>query len=94
MTASKQWKESDMTIEERAEKYAQSFRYLDLEDYDDGLRSGRCEGYVKGATEQKKIDIEKFVEYAKSFNKQNEELGIEARIDVKSMRSWVSNIIC
>lgn len=53
-------------IEQRAKKYAQSFRYLDMEDYDDGLRSGRCEGYVKGAKEQRNADIEKACEWLKA----------------------------
>lgn len=51
------------TIKERAKKYVNSFRYLNLEDYDDGLRCGRNEGYIKGATEQREIDIEKACEY-------------------------------
>ena len=54
-----------MNIEERAEKYAQSFRYLDMEDYDDGLRCGRNEGYVKGAKEQREIDVEKAIDWLK-----------------------------
>lgn len=73
------------TIEDRAYKYYPKAGIVD--------GTGRY-AYIKGAKEQQNIDIEKFVEYAKSFNKQNEELGIEARIDVKYMRRWVSSIIC
>lgn len=76
-------------IEKRALEYA-NFKtgYEPTERRDEAKKD-----YEQGAIDQRIADIEKIVKYAEDFNKQNEEMGIDARIDIDSIRKWAVNIL-
>lgn len=77
------------TIKERALEYA-NFKtcYEPTERRDEAKKD-----YEQGAIDQRLADIDKIAEYAENFNKQNEEFGIDARLDVESTRKWAASVL-
>lgn len=85
-----------MTIEERAEKWGKDYPKLPLGETpytDNDIEAIATNSFLQGATEQQRIDIENCVKWCEEFNKNGERIGDNSRIDIDSVRMFITDII-
>lgn len=73
-------------IEERA------IRFADEIGLKDRIRNAAIGSYMKGAIDQRKIDLQNCIRWCEDHNKEADSLGF-MRIDTDSFRQWIKKMI-